>query len=125
MSLRSQTDQKHLQGVSQAEAHVSSGSQSEHSDTGVRSVVSQTKRAIDDSKDLTIKPCQNKSSNLVGTHTKDVTSPAKLEFRYSMEDAEVKETLQRQKQLSNEKLVVDREDIPQVGPQKRYICSWI
>ena len=125
MSLRSQTNQKHLQGVSQAEAQASSGSQSGLSATSVLSVVSQTKRVIDNLKDLTIEPSQNKSSNQDVTHTQDATSPVKSEFRYRMEDAEVKATSQRQKQLSNQMLVEDREDFPPVGPQKRYICSWI
>ena len=123
MSLRSQTDQNHLRNVSQAEANATSGNQSESSDISAPSVVSQTKRVIDDMKDLTIEPAKNKSSNEVVTHTQDTTSPIKLEFRYNMEDAEMKAILQGQKQLSNQMLVVDREDFPQkVGLEKRYIC---
>ena len=126
MSLRSQTDEKHLQSVSQAEVHASSGNQSGSSDTNVPSVVSQTKRVTDDFKDLTIEPAKNKSSNEVVTDIQDTTSPIQLEFRYNVEDAEMKAILQGQKQLSNQVLVVDREDLPQkVGLEKRYICLWI
>ena len=116
MSLRSPTNQKHLQ----EEAQASCGTQSGPSVTIVQSVVSQTESVIDDLKDLSIEPTQNKSSNQVETNTQDTTSPAKLEFRHRMDDTEVKAILQGQKRLSNQ-MVANEDFLPMVGPEKRYI----